>query len=228
VIVVVALGRPERAPIVLAQWRAQTVRASIVLVAEQPVPGAITTPGPRSAGGKRNAGLEYARRHGHEFAVLWDDDNYYGRRYLEDFQSADESGADVASRGLGLVRFGAELFHFPRRIGFFPGHSTGVRVNIAPEFADCSGGEELPWTKRLKDAGASVSWLSPWHLVYDRTPGKHAYQSTRAEFFGSFGTPRELGKRADLFADAPHALDQYPSAPEVTDDEVFAALEARP
>lgn len=223
--IVVPLGRTERLSTVLAMWRSQTRAARLVLVSKHSLTNAgeaLVVRGPGSAGGNRNAGVEFARSSGEEWVVFWDDDNYYGPRYLEDFEAAMPD-ADVISRGFGFVRAGAHLWHFGRRPGLFLGHSTAVRVAMAPDFPDISGGEEYPWSCAL--GGARVSWLSPWHLVYDRTEREHAYPAPWAVFHRAFGPATDLGVCLDSFVDSPRDFERRPIC--ASDEDVFAALERR-
>lgn len=213
-IVIVPTIRHEREFTVLRQWHAQTVPHTLVLLR-----------GPGSAGAKRNAGLRMARVCGEEWAVFADDDNYYGPRYLEEFERAAPD-ADVISRGLGFVRNGSELWDFSaRRLGFFPGHSTAVRVAIAPDMPDCTGGEEIPWSRALTAVGPRVTWLPPTCLVYDRSAGNHGYDSSWPEFLRSFGPGMNLGELPDAYADSPG--DAVGTVESASDDAVFRSLEAR-
>lgn len=214
-IVIVPTIRPEREQTVLAHWHAQTVPHTLLLLR-----------GPGSAGLKRNKGLEVARTAGEEWAVFADDDNYYGPHYLEDFVE-HMPRADVISRGLGFVRNGPELWDFSdRRLGFFPGHSTAVRVAIAPDFPDATGGEEIPWSREITAAGlARVVWLRPDCLVYDRSPRPHAYDSTWPEFLRAFGPGVNLGAQPDTYADNPGGVAGELAA--ASDEAIFQSLEAR-
>lgn len=212
--IVVPLGRPERENDVMAMWRAQTRRSELLLVR-----------GTGSAGARRNEGLATARERGVEWVVFWDDDNYYGPRYLEDFERAAPE-ADVISRGLGFVRNGPALWDFSaRKLGFFPGHSTAVRVSIALDMPDCTGGEEIPWSRSLVALGARVTWLPPTCLVYDRSAGDHGYDSTWPEFLMAFGPGVNLGEQPDAYADEPGG--EVGTVETATEDAIFRSLEAR-
>ncbi len=214
--VIIPFSRPHRERVVLEQWHAQTIPHTLLILRGQ-----------GSAGAKRNLGMQIARDCGEEWVVFADDDNYYGPRYLEDFARVAPT-CDVATRGMGFVRSPEGLWEFPRP-GFFPGHSTGVRLSIAPDMPDATGGEEVGWSRKLRAAGARVAWLPPWGLVYDRTPRDHGYDASWAEFLRAAGPARGPFDVPDVDVNTPAVWKRIETTPQVTasDESIFQSLEAR-
>jgi hypothetical protein len=232
--VIVPLGRPERLEHVLALWRAQTVRVPLVVAGKQAGPwvqraldaGAGVVTNCLTIGDARNAGMLELDRFGEEWAIQWDDDNHYGPGNVEDFMRHTRD-ADVLTRGIGFVRWGAELFWFDRFPSYFPGHSTAVRLSIAPRFPRVSLGEELQWSRELELRGARVKRLGPWHMVYDRTRADHACRLGRIEMLEAYGGALPLGEQSDKFVETPRELELELERVVATEAQVFGVLERR-
>ena len=216
--IIVPSKRPERWARVEAMARAQTVREPLVFIGDD-----YTT-----IGAARNAGLDRARQE--TFAYFWDDDNYYGPRYIETMRAGFASGASVVSQGIAFVRFDDGLYLFDtRRAGsFYPGHCTAVRVADAAPFPESSGWEDVEWSKRMQARGAAVAWAAPWHAVYDRRGTDHVCGLSRVEFLRCFGGALKVsgpGVPRDCYVDVPREV--IGTRVTASDDEIFAALRMR-
>jgi len=232
-LIVVPFNRPHRLDHVLSMWQRQTCRTELLLVANKlgdwaekaADAGAHVLVGQASIGGAKNAGLDYARRQGAEWAVFWDDDNYYGSMYAREIQRAITPEVDVISQGIGFVRWDQDLYCFETPLKFCPGHCTAVRTSIAPEFPEVNLAEDVAWSRALPKE-ARVVHLPPWHSVYERTGEGHAYDASKAEFMRSFGPARQIGPVPDSFVDRPCDLSPYQFFT-VPDEAVFQSLERR-
>lgn len=223
-IVIVPTSRAERIGDVLAQFAAQTYSHAELCVCPAPgmarpayFPGAWLA-GTSSIGAARNLGLAYARNRGHDWAVFWDDDNYYGPDYLAEI-AREHADADVLSKGIAFVSHPSGLWLYASRLRFFPGHSTAVRVSEAADFPNQSGEEDMVWSRAmLACEGLRVKHLSPWGLVYNRAGSGHAYDASEVEFLRAHGPARPCPP--SLCVDLP--------APVVASDEaMFQALARR-
>lgn len=229
-LIVCPFSRPERLEHVLRMWERQYTRAELVLVANErgnwarqaEEAGAVVLTRPASIGEARNIGLDYARGVGADWAVFWDDDNYYGGFYLREIERAITPEVDVLSLGIGFVRFEDGLYCFESGLSFCPGHSTAVRVSAAPRFPELSFGEDVEWSKGLDMS--RVRQLPPWHHVYDRTGEGHAYPAPRELFIRAHGPARFVGDERDDFVDLPRDVSRFPLAT-VTDEEIVRGLE---
>lgn len=219
VLICCPLGRPQNRDRVLEMFRRQTLSSALRLVCKDDAP---------TIGEARNWGLRFARDTRIEWVVQWDDDNYYGPRYVERIMETVSlmPDLDVVSMGLGFVRDGSELWHFPKGVGFYPGHSTAVRVAAAHQFEHVSLGEDVRWSEVAAARGLRGAFVEPWGLVYDRTGDDHAYDADRTEFLRSFGPTVPLGRQPDSFVDTPHELPKGPLV-SAKDDAVFGMLERK-
>jgi glycosyltransferase involved in cell wall biosynthesis len=233
-IVVVPTNRPERAPAVYEQWRAQSYAGSeLCFCPVRPFScgDATVMPGTPTIGAARNIGLKYARERGHEWAVFWDDDNYHGPDYLAEIAREASPSVDVLSKGIAFVRHDSGLWLYQSPLMFFPGHSTSVRVSVAAQFPDLSLSEDEVWSHRMRERGARAKHLPPWGLVYDRrSPSGHAYAAAEAEFLRAHGPARGpfTGATNDQ-VDDPSPWTRRVLGPPVhaRDEDIFAAMRAR-
>ena len=116
-LIVCPFGRPERLEHVLGLWRRQTYQVDLLLVGRESGPweeaaradGALTLTGRETIGEARTAGLHFARDLGADWVIQWDDDNYYGPRYVERILTAALPGVDLVCLGLGFVRIGRDF-----------------------------------------------------------------------------------------------------------------------
>ncbi len=231
-IVIVPTTRPLQALSVLTQWRAQTYTAAELCFCPAPgmrlkCEGATVLRGTSTIGAARNAGLDYARAQGHEWAVFWDDDNYHGPDYLAEVAREMSGPWDVLSKGLAFVRHDSGLWKYECPLGFYPGHSTSVRVAAAERFPEWSLSEDVRWSQFMRAAGARAKHLPPWGLVYDRTsPWGHAYDAEEAEFLQAHGPARFVSASApDTIVDTPRAVLAEPTYARA--EAVFESLERR-
>ena len=222
--VVCPFGRPERIEAVLGQWRAQTLPAAIVLVGSKPGPwceqaeeaGALVEYAD-TTGDKRNLGLDVARSSGEEWVTFWDDDDYHGPGQLEMIDRLTTE-SDVVTAGIGFVRHAAGLYLYNSRApAYFNGHSTAVRVSMAPYFPSRSFGEEEAWSRELRQSGARATLAPPWHLVYYRTGKDHAYPASDAVFMHVHGPAIRVGDVPDSFVDTPRAIEGKPTKPSLAE-----------
>lgn len=203
-IVVCPLGRPGRLERVLAMWGGQTLDSELVLVPGRRPLGTVpknvvVLDAEHTIGAAKNAGMQFGRSRSHTWCAFFDDDNYYGPRYLEQIAMHERAG-DVLSQGIGFVRHERGLAYYGNRPGFAPSHSTAVRLAAAPEFPALSFEEDLAWSQKLD---RPIVWLPPWHAVYYRTGDDHAYQAGDAVFRYRFGPAVELGALPDELVDTP-------------------------
>jgi len=215
-LIVVPFGRKHLLERLLTLWQRQTVKAPLVLVADEPgdwvaraeEAGAKVITGMKTIGAAKNAGTDLALSLGEEWVVIWDDDDYYGPRYIETIQSEITSEVDVLSLGIAFVRFDDGLYLFTTPLYFCPGHSTAYRVSTAPRFPEISLSEDVVWSKFIKAERAKH--LPPWHLVYYRVTGQHAFKASQARVIQSFGEARRIGEVPDEFVDVESDVSGYP------------------
>lgn len=232
-IIIVPISRPLQVMHVMTQWLSQTYsRAELCFC---PAPGVLDNPRIRGVtvlpptstiGDARNTGLAYAKAQGHEWAVFWDDDNYYGPGYIAEI-AREQTDFEILSKGLAFVRHDSGLWLYSSRLGFFPGHSTAVRVSVAATFPSQSLAEDVEWSKRMLANGSRAKHLPPWSLVYTRTnPWGHAYDADETEFLRAHGPARFVSADApDSIVDSPFLCE---SALEYAKNEnVFQSLERR-
>ncbi len=189
-------------------------------------PWTVLTSSP-SAGAARNQGLNCARDAGARWVTFLDDDDYYGPNYLlEREQECERDEADAFHKGIGLVRFedGLYLFDNQKRYYCLISSSLTVRTSIAPDFPDLSGGEEIAWTRMLRERGGRERTLPPWGFVYNRQGMQHAYAATRVQMLRAYGPARRLGSVPDEAADMPLDVMGLPTEPKPSDGEVFEDL----
>jgi len=232
-IILVPTARAERIPHVVQQWRAQTYAAAELCICPAPdmvlcLPSGVTVLQPTAAIGEaRNVGLAYARGRGHEWAVFWDDDNYYGPEYCLEVARESQGQVDVLSKGLGFVRHDDGLWLYSPPLRFYPGHSTSVRVSAAAEFPEWSLSEDVEWSRRMIARGARARHLPPAGLVYDRrAPAGHAYDASQALFLRAHGPASGPHPGTDQDTNSPHAL-KFPQPVSASDEAVFRSLETR-
>lgn len=227
-IVICALGRPARLGRVLSQWGWQTHDCELVLV---PGTAGLGDEVPRNVkvldreltiGSARNAGMRYGRERNAGWGVFFDDDNYYGPRYVEQVHEHENEG-DVLSQGIGFVRHARGLAYYGNPIGFAPAHATAVRLDVVPVFPAVSFEEDVHWSAQLEQP---IAWLPPWHSVYYRTGEGHAYVAGDAVFRHRFGPAIELGSVPDEVVDYPDKRWLEGKRVESSIDDVFAELKA--
>jgi hypothetical protein len=231
-LIVCPFSRPQELDRVLAAWRAQTVPAGLLFGANErgawaeraEEAGAVVLDGHRTIGAAKNAALRYARAQGEEWITIWDDDDYYGVRYVEQASEQIDDDVDVLTQGIGFVRFEDGLFFFEKPIHFCPGHCTTMRVSASPDFEEVSLGEDVAWT-RLMD-WKRIRQIPPWHSVYHRDGSGHSFDARRDEFMKNFEPCRRIGDVPDSFVDTPCDLSPFPYE-EVTEEMFYRSLEKR-
>lgn len=203
----------------LMLWKRQTVRADMVLIADEGgeweerarAAGVMVVTGQKTIGGAKNVGTMMARELGHEWVAIWDDDDYYGPRYIETIQREICDLWDVLSWGIAFVRFDDGLYLFKTPLYFCPGHATAYRVSTAPVFPEVSLSEDVVWSRTIPKE--RMKHLPPWHLVYYRTSGDHAFEAIKAEMLVSFA-PNDgalrIGDVPDEFVDVESDVSAYP------------------
>lgn len=110
--VVVLLSRPRFLPDILAMWRVQTLpeaeRCLIFVASGDATACALSWPDvlvsePTTIADLRNIGVARARELGCDALAFWDDDDYYGPRYLEEVAAALEH-APIVGKASTFVR----------------------------------------------------------------------------------------------------------------------------
>jgi glycosyltransferase involved in cell wall biosynthesis len=230
-IVIVPTNRSINALAIYSQWQAQTYTGSELCFCPAPdhywsCGDATILAGTSTIGAARNLGLEYARMRRHEWAVFWDDDNYHGPDYLAEIAREAKPSVDVLSKGIAFVRHDSGLWLYQSPLGFFPGHSTSVRVSVAQQFPDLSLSEDEVWSYRMRSHGARAKHLPPWGLVYDRrSPSGHAYAAAEAEFLRAHGPARGPFAMPDDAVNEPRQW--VGPLVHARDEDIFAAMRAR-
>jgi hypothetical protein len=97
-----------------------------------------------------------------------------------------------------------------------------MRVDTAPRFPEVSLGEDVAWSREL--GLDRVVKLPPWHMVYDRRSGHHAFNDCQDEFLASFGPARFIGEELNSFVDTPSDVSGFPLH-SADDERIFRALE---
>jgi hypothetical protein len=124
----------------------------------------------------------------------------------------------VLSGGLGFVRHDDGLYLYACH-GYPYAHSLAIRPSARARFDEVSLGEE----DGIARAGLTIGRLPPWHAIYSRRSGEHAYPARRAMFLRVHGPARFIGDVPDSFVDSPCNLAYFPTVTG-TDEEMFRSL----
>ena len=135
----------------------------------------------------KNAALEWICVNGGGWFATFDDDDYYGPRYLEEVMSAAGEAEIVGKndhflQGLdGRVRF-FETGHQNTLHTEAHGATLCARAEDCPRFADTGViGEDFDWLIRYQKQGAKLRLTSPFHYMIVRHP-KNTWQVQDASY----------------------------------------------
>ena len=136
-----------------------------------------------------NAGLAYARQHGKpgDWFCKWDDDDYYGPKFLVDVQKGKELGAGVVGKFAVWIRISNDRLWFldaPQDRWFADQEPHGPTLAGPLDCADFPHrdhwGEDTAWVRLMREAGHRV-WLGPARSFCWKRYGKehsHAFPFT--------------------------------------------------
>jgi glycosyltransferase involved in cell wall biosynthesis len=194
--VVVPFSRPHFAKTVWDNFQRQTHQHKTLVIVENgeakgkwPYPGCIVLQSGKHQSKAKNRAIEWVREQGGGYIAIFDDDDYYGPKYLEEVVSegAIENFNIVGKvphfvwekRGLFLiqpnlanaqrkwVRGGSTLFH-TSKVSFFPIMTTG---------------EDVEFCLQTLRNGGHVYSSSPYHCCYMRNNEDHTYKENVVETF---------------------------------------------
>lgn len=220
--VICPLGRSQ-AKILRENWIRQTFREAVLIVVENGAGvGACKREGLSPnvrieardripPGVAKNLGIEAARRHGADCWATFDDDDWYGEKYLEELVAAFEDGHAVVGKAAHFTKMSSG------EVLFFAGDEQRVRANMEvkcvqgptlastfwegmPMFDERSRGEDTVWCEAATRLGKPAWATSPFHwcyLRYGRSHG-HAYPATDRQLVGfSRGEVYDVGAWGD-------------------------------
>lgn len=132
----------------------------------------------------KNRAIEFLQEeHPDDYWACMDDDDYYGREYLEEHAREAEHGVILGKKNAwiqfdsGLVYFG-NSWNEGEASTSFVGGTMGSYLADAQEFPiRCA--EEHGFCEAARNKGLTTRLLSPFHFCYNRTgsPSNHAYQA---------------------------------------------------
>lgn len=188
--VVVPLGRADSVGNVFSNFRRQSVEARLCIVENGAGLGAcerhglnpdlLLTSQNHQAHAKNQAISELRDCGGH--LAFWDDDDWYGRAFLEELL-ASAGRATVVGKRRHFVRLPSGLFLFDsqsanRASSWLHGPTCLVRAAECLTFPVVSPNDDGAWCKAMRAAGASFYATSIWGYIYDRTNPGHVWNAS--------------------------------------------------
>ena len=192
--VIATLTRPKQKTHIRRQFDRQTwQRRRLVIVARTDVPTpcipacdtVLFDSGAKRQGGARNVGMDWALdNHGPEAIVsFWDDDDFYGPRYLEEQMAHVEHGV-IVGKTFGFTRFDRGIVYFPAQRNFFTrtmliGGTIGGYLGDMPFWTDGAVGEDTEFSAHCRRLGKKTYVTSGMNWLYDRSGpyGSHAFRA---------------------------------------------------
>lgn len=161
----------------------------------------------------RNKGVKVAKQLGLKLVAFWDDDDFYGPRYLEEQLAAWQPGR-VVGKTFGFVAFNGGVVYFPLPKScptwtLLIGGSIFGAVDEMPEFTDMQVAEDGKFSADCRKKGLQTYLTSGRNFVYSRLGDKredHTYKASDALVWlnaGGLGVPTELTPEQAMAADVP-------------------------
>lgn len=128
----------------------------------------------------KNEAIRWAREHGYSHVATWDDDDYYGSRWLLQAVTAFARGASVVGQSSYLVQWGdgtiERVGHDTRKPGSYViGPTLTWELYLgSPEFPRVQA-EEMYVQEALARDGRRTTPFDCGSFVYRRHPGGHAF-----------------------------------------------------
>lgn len=201
--VVVPFSRPENKTNVLDNFARQSYKnANLVIVENGDGIGTFEHGGkvvhlmlsPTHQSHAKNRAIEFLKKtYPDDYWVCMDDDDYYGREYLQEHADNAEHGVILGKKTAwvqfdsGLVYFG-DTWQEGDATESFIGGSMGSYLADAQEFPiKCA--EEHGFLEVARNKGLTARLLSQFHFCYNRTgnPNDHAYKAREEKVWRHMG-----------------------------------------
>lgn len=202
--VVVPFSRPENKTNVLDNFvRQRYAKKGLVIVENGDGIGTFAHGGdvthlmisPTHQSHAKNRAIEFLQeKYPDDYWVCMDDDDYYGREYLQEHADFAERGVIRGKRN-AWMEFDSTLVYFGHHwepdtdAQSFVGGTMGSYLTDAQEFPLVTVGEEAGFCQAARDAGLKVKTTTQSNFCYNRrgNPLSHTYQAPEERMWRSSG-----------------------------------------
>lgn len=236
--VIAPVCRPELFDRLLANFARQTVPARLVVIENGPAVGmfprhddiVVLRSGVQHHAAAKNVALDYLRGQGAGAWTTFDDDDYYGPSYLNEFRDLLElTGADAVGKLRSFIAFDDGLYRFNNERcdqwteGTINGGAIGAATPNVPDFEVVTN-DDFVWCNTMRGLGRRLWASSCWGYCYDRrSTHRHAWNARPVQVRRALrGTAEYFGRLPDSAVDdktlVPIRLVPEPSDREVLND----------
>lgn len=160
----------------------------------------------------KNRAIEFLRKtYPRDYWACMDDDDYYGREYLQEHADNAERGV-ILGKKTAWVQFDSGLVYFGHAWNEGDDTQSFVGGTMGSYLADAQGfpikcAEEHGFCEAARNKGLTTRLLSPFHFCYNRTgnPSDHAYQAREEKVWRHSGGKgvRVLGSKEEWASGPP-------------------------
>jgi len=193
---VVPFSRPDTLPAIIENFKEQTFPGKKLAIVENGEgvgtckihnfePDVLLTSNAHQAYAKNEA-LHYIQKHGGGIWTTWDDDDYYGPRYLEEVAHNFDSNINILGKTQIFILNGqnklwlASDYEEYAPVTMVYGPTITGRSEESCDFKNSEWGEDNEWVADMIAAGAKAKTTSRYHFMYNRSkpPGEHVFPIT--------------------------------------------------
>lgn len=193
VVVVVPLSRPSMVPNVLENFERQTFQAKRLLIVENgralghwQGPGEVLrAPGVASAGAAKNVALAHLRAslpESRNFVSIFDDDDYYGPRYLEEqVQVLSQGKYPIVGKAQHFIEDDRGFWLLNRYVSsceydWCCGGTQTFDLARVRTFLEKPVGEDVHFVRDVETRGERLFVTSPFGFLWNRKGSDHVFQ----------------------------------------------------
>lgn len=203
VFIVVPFSRPHFIQNVVDNIERQTVKDKIVIVVENG-PAVGTYPQDKadvilksspSPGAAKNKAIKYINEnYGNKFWTTYDDDDYYGPKYLEELIQNSDKAEVIGKISTFMHASDGSMIQIDNTmescyVNSIWGYSISSWTHECPQFSKGKCGEDNIWIRKAITQGWKIYATSTHNSMFSRHTGKHAWNTTDEEIYQScFGS----------------------------------------
>jgi hypothetical protein len=193
---IVAFSRPNTLPSIIKNFQNQTFPGKKLAIVENGKgigtckahgfePDLLLTSDTHQSYAKNEA-IHYLKKHGGGIWTTWDDDDYYGPRYLEEIAHNFDSEINILGKTqIFILNSQSKLwlaadYEEYASVTMVYGPTITGRIEEACDFHNCEWGEDNEWMADMIAAGAKARTTSKYHFLYNRSqpPEEHTFPIT--------------------------------------------------